>query len=79
MDGVQLQKFDSLVSLKRTDGSDITPASLYNYLRDTFNDYFAQDGAGNVSFIDSPTPAESPAGARSESPCSTLTLLCWCS
>lgn len=62
LDGVQLQKFDSLVSLKRPDGSDITPASLYNSLRDTFNGYFAQEAAGDNSafpFI-IPSPAEGP-------------------
>ena len=63
LDGVQLQKFDSLVSLKRPDGSDITPASLYNSLRDTFNGYFTQEEAtgGNVdSHFISLSPAEGP-------------------
>ncbi|BDA45715.1 hypothetical protein COCOBI_07-5020 [Coccomyxa sp. Obi] len=62
LDGVQLQKFDSLISLKHPDGSDITPASLYNSLRDTFNGYFAQEAAGDNSAFSFtiPSPAEGP-------------------
>jgi hypothetical protein len=58
LDGVTLQKFDSLVSLKRPDG--ITLPSLYNSLRNTFNGYFTEEPAVN-------SPAESPAGAQAKS------------
>ncbi|KAK9903969.1 hypothetical protein WJX75_001572 [Coccomyxa subellipsoidea] len=57
LDGVTLQKFDSLVSLTRPDG--ITLPSLYNSLRNTFNGYFTEEPAVN-------SPAESPAGTVQE-------------